>query len=357
MTVVQTSEPVEEDPAGLLELVDLEPETLLDELERRGWGDGLPVVPPTPERVDAMLAACGGDPDEVLGVLPPRRGAVTRRTVAINAVLAGCPPRVMPVVLAAARILGGPRFNLEAVNPTTHPVAPLVIVHGEAVERLGFNAGSGAFGPGNRANATVGRAVRLLLLHTAGARPGEGDRSTQGQPSKYTYCVAENLPASPWGSYAASRGVDAPSAITVAPVENPHNVADHEDDSPEKVLDKVASNIASLGSNHSCILGNEVFVALGPEHAASIAGRKWSRADVAGYLQQRARIPAAQLIAAFDQRSWPRWMRGLEGDDLVPLIAEPDHLRLFVVGGPGKHSSVLPCFGTAPCSVTERLDL
>src|SRR5690349_4749832 len=155
-----------------------------------------------------MLAHADGPPDEVLAILQPRAGVVTRRVVAVNAVLAGCPPATFPVVLSAVLALARPEVNLRGVNATTHPVAPMVIVHGEIAERCGFNAGIGAFGPGNRANATVGRAVRLVLLHVAGARPGSGDAATHGQPAKYTFCAAEHLAASPWGSYAESRGVD-----------------------------------------------------------------------------------------------------------------------------------------------------
>ncbi|MGB1655508.1 MAG: TlpA family protein disulfide reductase, partial [Acidimicrobiales bacterium] len=145
-------------------------ETVLDIYERHGWGDGLPLEAPTTERVTAMLGSA--DPDEVIAVLPPRSGEATRRTIAINAVLAGCRPEHLPVLVAAVRALGHPDLNLRGVNATTHPVAPLLIVHGRAVADGGFNAGLGAFGPGNRANATVGRALRLILLHVAGARPG-----------------------------------------------------------------------------------------------------------------------------------------------------------------------------------------
>jgi hypothetical protein len=148
--------------------------------------------------------------------------------VAVNAVLAGCPPEVFPVVLTAALALSRPEANLRGVNATTHPVSFMTIVHGDIARTAGFNAGVGAFGPGNRANATVGRAIRLLMLHVAGARPGFGDAATQGQPSKYTYCAAENAEECPWPSYPASIGVNAASAVTVHCGENPHNVHDME---------------------------------------------------------------------------------------------------------------------------------
>ena len=234
-------------------------ETVLDIYEQHGWGDGLPLEAPTIERVATMLGST--DPDEVIAVLPPRSGEATRRTIAINAVLAGCRPEHLPVLVAAVRALGHPDLNLRGVNATTHPVAPLLIVHGRAVADGGFNAGLGAFGPGNRANATVGRALRLILLHVAGARPGPGDASTQGGPAKYTYCVGENLDESPWGGYARSIGVDTPSAITIHCGEAPHNVHDMESDEPARILDKVASAMTSTGQNNAPISQGEYFVA------------------------------------------------------------------------------------------------
>src|SRR5690348_8175869 len=150
----------------LLELAADDPDALLELYARHGWGDGLPMVAPTPARVEAMLEALGQvDPDEVLATLPPRFGEATRRMVAVNAVLAGCPPACMPVLVSAVRALGRPELNLRGVNATTHPVAPLLIVHGDVVEAAGYNAGIGTFGPGTRANATTGRAIRLILLH------------------------------------------------------------------------------------------------------------------------------------------------------------------------------------------------
>ena len=330
----------------LIEIDDDEPETLLRELAARGWGDGLPVVAPTPERVDTMLTAATGDPDEPLAVLQPRRGLVTRRAVAVNAVLAGCTPDVFPVVLTAVRALCRPEVNLRGVNATTHPVAPLVIVHGEVIERAGFNAGAGAFGPGNRANATVGRAVRLVLLHLAGARPGSGDAATQGQPSKYTYCVAENLAESPWEGYAPSRGVDAPSAVTIHCGENPHNVHDQEaDGDPQLILGKIASAMTSLACNNAPISQGEWFVVLGPEHAQSLASAGLERRDIASYLFDHARVDAGVFRRHFSELAWAEWMKLAADDQALPMTEHPDNIRVIVVGGPGKHSAVIPSWG------------
>jgi hypothetical protein len=329
----------------LFEVADDSVDGVTEAFAARGWGDGLPLVPPTPKRVDAMLAQAEGDPDEVLGVLPPRFGELTRRIVAVNAVLAGCDPSVFRVVLTAARALAREEVNLRGVNATTHPVAPLVIVSGDIVEQAGFNAGIGAFGPGNRANATVGRAVRLVLLHVAGARPGDGDASTQGGPAKYAYCVAENLAASPWESYPRSRGVDAPSAVTVHCGEAPHNSHDMDSDVPWRILDKLASAMASLGVNNAPISQGEFFVAMCPEHAATAAASGWARSDVASYLYERARLPAGLFRAQFSPLAWAPWMKSVPDDHLLPMTGHPDNIRVFVCGGAGKHSSVIPSWG------------
>jgi hypothetical protein len=342
--------------AELVEVPADSPEAMFDLLDARGLGDGLPVVPPTPERVDAMLAAADGDPDEVLFTLQPRAGIVTRRVVAVNAVMAGCPPATFPVVLTALRALAHPEVNIRGVNATTHLVAPMVLVHGEIVQSAGFNAGVGAFGPGNRANATVGRAVRLVMLHVAGARPGSGDAATHGQPAKYTFCAAENLDATPWESYPASRGVDAASAVTVHCGEGPHNVHDAEAaGDPALILDKIASAMTSLGQNNAPISQAEYFVVLGPEHAASLAAGALTREDVAAYLFDRARLPASLFRRHFQELAWARWMKIVDDDHLLPMTGEPDNIRVVVSGGPGKHSLVVPSWGMTR-SVTLPLE-
>lgn len=332
-------------PAAI-EIVEDSPEAMNALLDERGLGDGLPVVAPTRARVEAMLAFATGDPDEVLFTLQPRSGIVTRRVVAINAVMAGCTPEVFPVVLTAVRALAQPEVNLRGVNATTHLVAPMIIVHGEIVERAGFNAGVGAFGPGNRANATVGRAVRLVLLHVAGAKPGFGDAATHGQPAKFTFCAAENVAATPWESYPASRGVHAPSAVTVHCGEGPHNVHDAEAaGDPRLILDKIASAMTSLGQNNAPISQAEYFIVLGPEHAASIAERAMTRRDVSNYLFNVARMPARVFRTHFQELAWANWMKAVDDDELLPMTGDADNIRVLVSGGPGKHSLVVPSWG------------
>ncbi len=172
----------------------------------KGVTDGLPVVPPTRERVEHMLAGTGRARDELLGKMPPNYGRLTVEKAAINAVLAGCRPDYLPVVIAAAECACDPAFNLHGVATSTHFAAPLIVVNGPIRTRIGLNSAFGVFGPGYRANATIGRALRLLMINVGGARPGEISMSTLGHPGRYTYCIAENEDASPWPPYHAGRG-------------------------------------------------------------------------------------------------------------------------------------------------------
>ena len=203
----------------------------------RGWSDGLPVAPPTPQRVEAMLAATNLDSDHVVAEIPPIWGAATVEKLAINAVMAGCLPEYLPVLIAAVEAIADPVFNLYAIQATTHPCAPLLIINGPIREALGMNYSSGSFGPGWRANATIGRAMRLVLLNVGGGYPGVGDMSTQGAPSKFSYCVAENEEENPWEPLHVERGFRPDqSAVTVMAGEPPHNINDHSGRSADDIL-------------------------------------------------------------------------------------------------------------------------
>lgn len=333
--------------------------TLLDAFSADGWGDGLPVVTPTQERLEAHLETVAVDGDLVLGSMPPGQGQVTPAKVAGNAILAGCTPETFPVVLTAVIAMLTPSFNLNGLQTTTHPVAPLLIVSGPVVERLGVNAGAGCFGPGTRFNATVGRALRLVLLHIGYARPGERDRATQGQPSKYAFCIGENSAQSPWAPYPqAHAGLEARAdAITMFGGENPHNVNDHVSTSADGVLDSVAAVIANPASNPAHYTQGEIFVVMSPEHAATVAKGGFDRADVQAYLFQRARLPLWRLRRGgmWGMQAWAPWMEAItDPDALIPPVRSPDGFRVLVAGGPGKHSSVLPGFGASNC-VTRRI--
>jgi hypothetical protein len=342
----------------VIDVADDSPEGMYDLMEANGWGDGLPVVPPTPDRVDRFLEHYPGPADQVLAVLPPRMGQATVRIAAVNAVMAGCPPEVFPVVCAALRALGQPQFNLRGVQATTHSVAIMLIVHGQIADDGGFNAGLGAMAPGNRANATAGRALRLVLLNCAGGRPGTGDASTQGAPSKYTFCFAENAVASPWPSYPASLGLTAASAVTVAGVEGPHNSHDMWSAEPHLVFDKLASVMSTLGSNNAAVADSEFFVLLCPEHAQLAAQAGWTRRDVQLYLHHRARVPMGLRRRHFGPNGPMRirWAKSLGDEELVPMTLDPDDIHVMVAGGAGKHSSVIPAWGSMSRSVTAPIE-
>ena len=174
---------------------------------RRGWSDGLPLIPPTAERVGELLAAVERDPLEIIGVLAPRQGEATVQAIAVNATMAGCRAQQFPVVLAAVEAIAQPPFNLDGINATTHPCAVFVLVSGPAARAAGVHGGAGCFGPTFPANATIGRAVRLAQLNIAGATPGRGDRATQGTPAKFAFCAAEREDASPWRPFQTTRGL------------------------------------------------------------------------------------------------------------------------------------------------------
>lgn len=338
--------------------VTTDPLALLEQAEAEGWGDGLPLIPPTAERILRVCQRANMDPDSRMGAIPPSNADLLISKVAANAVMAGCSEELFPVVLTAIEAMLEPEFNLYGIQSTTHPVAPLVIVHGAAVDDLRFNAGPGTFGPGWRANATVGRAIRLCLLNIGGARPGERDRATQGQPSKYAFCVAENQEASPWRPYVVDHGLSATeSAVTIFGGENPHNVNDHVSTSAEGILYTISSAISTIASNSFYYTQGEVFVMFGPEHAATLAAGGFDRPDVQSYLFENARIPLAELKRGgmYGMDSWPRWMlAGATDATRFPPVTKPDAFRILVVGGPGKHSCVLPGFG-ATNSVTRPL--
>jgi hypothetical protein len=317
---------------------------------KRGWSDGLPVVPPTPERVESMLAATGLDSQYVVAEIPPNWGAATVEKLAINAVMAGCLPEYLPVLIAAVEAMSDPAFNLYAVQATTHSCAPLIIINGPIRESLGVNSSSGCYGPGWRANATIGRAVRLALLNIGGARPGAGDMSTQGAPSKYSYCVAENEEQNPWEPLHVERGFQpGQNTVTVLAGEPPHNVNDHTSQSAEEVLTIIAGAMAVTGANNA-YTGGETLLALGPEHAATIAKDGFTKQDIREWLGQHALVPLERYT---HDTLLERFGRVPEGP--VPMVRTPEDLAIIVLGGPGKHSSWVPTFGGTTRSVTREI--
>ena len=319
-------------------LLDDDPMVMLAEFSAREWCDGLPFVPPTPERVAVMLG--GRDGAKSLGAMPPLWRQATVEKLAVNAVMAGCEPAAFPIVLAAVEAMLDPAFNLYGVQATTHPVAPLLVVNGPYGRRLGLHGGSGCFGPGFRANATLGRAIRLILLNVGGAWPGRYDMATQGSPAKYAYCIAENEEAAPWGPL---RDGD---IVTVYGGEGPHNVNDHVSTTASGILANVADTAVSLGSNVGWYFSQaQLMVVLGPEHARTIAADGFTRADVQRFVYENARQPLSlmRLGGMYGMQDWPAWMNATTDPDArLPRVPSPDDVFVVVAGGSGKHSAVIP---------------
>jgi hypothetical protein len=324
----------------------------------RGWTDGLPIVPPTEERVQAMLA---GMPwrkaDDVISVVPPRMGAASMRQIAVNAVMAGCRPEYLPVVVAALQAVSEPEYGLSHRQTTTHAGAPLVIVNGPIVSELRINCGRGVFGPGWRANATIGRALRLTLVNIGGAGPGV-DASQTGHPGKYTYCIAEYEAASPWEPLHVERGFARDeSVVTVVNTEAPHSMTENIQTDPDEIVRTFASCMATLGVNNLYSQGNPVLV-LGIEHAQHIAAAGWSKQDVQKALFERARQPWG-LMKNRGKSKGPRFPEFVDRSDdksMVPVVWEARDLITIVAGGPGGKSMFLPTAGGQSLAVSKRIE-
>ncbi len=324
----------------------------------RGWTDGLPIVPPTEERVRAMLTGMPGhDADELVSVVPPKNGRATMRQIAVNAVMAGARPEYLPVVVAALQAVSEPQYGLSHRQTTTHAGAPLVIVNGPIAGRLKINGGRGLFGPGWRANATIGRALRLVLVNVGGAGPAV-DASQTGHPGKYTYCIAEYESASPWEPLHVERGhAREQSVVTVVNTEAPHSMTENIQTDPDEIIRTFASCMATLGVNNLYSQGHPVLV-MGIEHAHHIAAAGWSKQDVKHALFERARQPWG-LMKNRGKSKGPRFPEFVDKNDdnsMVPIVWEAADLILIVGGGAGGKSMFLPTAGGQSLSVSKPVE-
>ena len=322
-----------------------------------GWTDGLPVIPPTPARVQQFIAASGLPADEVVAIIPPLDKPATVEKIAANAVMAGCLPEYMPVVIASIKASVMPKLNLRGMQCSTQISSPLQIINGPIRKSLDFNCGAGVFGPGWRANATVGRAFKLVLVNIGGAVPGVVDRATFAHPGKFTFCIAENEEQNPWEPYHVEHGFKPEdSTVTVYASEAPQNILVSElHDNPNQpyyLLDTIASMMADIGSNQA-YLGGEHIVGLSPDHAATIAQAGWKKVHIQKYLFEKARIPISELKKAgiygreVDKyHLWPRWIDRHDDDSLMPVARDASDIKIIVTGGPGLHSVYLPGLGS-----------
>jgi hypothetical protein len=332
----------------------VDPIAAIEYCYQQGWTDGLPVMPPTEERVAAFLAHLDRGGDEVVGMVPERRRRVTVEQVVANAVMAGCLPEYAPVVVAAVEAMLQPPFNLVGPSASLGGAAILVIVNGPVAEDLQINCHNNLFGPGHRANATIGRAVRLVLMNTCGAIPGLFDRSCLGHPGKYTYCIAENAEGSPWRPLHVERGL-APdvSAVTVFACEGPRQVRNGLSPTPEGVLTTVADVMSSLGtslttsgsvaSSASGTRQGEMVIVVAAEHMQTISRHGWSKRDIRVYLSAHARRTVADLKRG---GGLPGEVEPGDEQQHVAVVERPDDLMIVAAGGnEGAMSAVIPSWG------------
>ena len=308
----------------------------------QGWSDGFPLVMPTEAAVERFVATCHGD-NEPIDPISPRQVIPTLASLAANAVMAGCRPEYFPTVVAALRAVLTPDYNLHGTLATTHSCAPMLMINGPLRNTLAINCASNCFGQGFRSNATIGRALQLILLNVGGAKPGDMDRSTQGSPAKFAFCFGENEAESPWEPYHVRRGfgVDE-STVTAMAGEAPHNINDHGSTTGEGLLTTFAGTISSPGAN--TIYGKgPYFVIIGPEHAATLARDKFTIAMIQEQLYERSKVHISQ-VSKENQASYAG-MDHSPVNDHYYLTVSPDQIHVAMAGGPGKHSAFVPSFG------------
>jgi hypothetical protein len=320
----------------------------------RHWTDGLPIVLPTPRRVEALIRHVGRDPQESLGDIPPRGGAATIEKLAINAVMGGCRPEHFPVVLAAVEAMLDPAHNLNGVLQTTHMCVSLVIVNGPIARALRINSRDGVFGNGYRGNGAIGRGVRLALWNLGGAFPWDTDKSTLSHPAEYAFCIAEEEDDNPWRPLHVDRGCpEGSDAVTVFACEGPHSVFCY--GAPEEMLHVLADSMCALGNNNLHVLG-QTLVVLNPLNAEEFAKRGWSKDDVRLYLWENARRSVRDVRACgavhdqfrkmeIDAGRYPPRYDLDNPTTRVPVTARPEDIHIVVAGGRSYFAAVLPGWG------------
>ena len=294
----------------------------------RGWTDGLPVIPATPEAVQKFVAASGRGADEVVGLIPPRKGRATVAVIAANAVMAGCRPEYMPVILAAVEGMLEPSYPLEFMQVTTNPMTPFLLVNGPVRRRLEINFGTGCLGPGWRANSTIGRAIRLIMINIGGALPGVYSKVSFGSPLRYSYMCAENEEENPWAPFHVDRGF-APDAstVTVFKASNFCNISGGEGVGPDEILRQIATNMPPMYGG-----GDGVLLLLGVNHARSLHEAGLTKRDIQERLWRLARLPVSYFAADFANTE----IAAGRGDgETVWRARSPDEIYLAVAGGPG----------------------
>jgi hypothetical protein len=294
----------------------------------QGWTDGLPIIPATMEAVQRFVAAAGRQAGEVIGIIPPRKGQATVEVLAVNAVMAGCRPEYMPVLIAALEGLTDKAFPLEFIQVTTNPMTPFLLLNGPIRQRLDINSGAGCLGPGWRANATIGRAIRLILQNVGGALPGVYSKSSFASPLRYSYICGENEEENPWSPFHVDRGF-APhdSTVTVFKASNYCNISGGEGVGPDEILRQIASNMPPMYGG-----GDGALLLLGVNHARSLHEAGLTKPALQQELWAMARMPEDHFAADFAamERNAGRGAGGV-----LWRTEAPERIHIVVAGGPG----------------------
>ena len=305
----------------------------------RGWTDGLPVIPPTPERVLRMLTGTTRSPQDIVAIAPPNLVELTVEKIAINAVMAGALPEYLPWIITALEAVCNDEFNMHGVLATTMPVGPVIICNGPGTKAIGMNSGVNVFGQGNRANLTIGRAVQLTIRNVGGGKPGEVDRATHGNPGKLSFCFAEDEAGSPFGTLAQERGI-APqqNAVTVFAGEGPRCVVDQAARTPEQLTNSFA---ACLRATHhpKSVLSFDAILVVSPDHSRVYAEAGWDREKILSELYARLNIPGTELVkGALDMAEG---LPAKFADRIVPKFKAGGILLAHAGGGAGLFSSII----------------
>lgn len=312
----------------------------------RGWSDGLPVIPPTEDRVVAMLEAARLRPADRIAYIDHRSVSITAEKVAINAVMAGCKPDYMPVVVAAVEAIGDPRWSYHGPGTSTAGAGVLIIVNGPIARELDVNAGDNLFGPGWRANLTIGRAVRLVMRNVCGSRPGTLDRGTLGHPGRLSYVIAENEAESPWTPLHVERGLrPEQSAVTVVAAEGPRQFYNQLSSTAEGVLTTLADDMRISGN----VMGQPHYViVLAGEHMRTIAADGWGKKEIRQFVWERTHNSHAHLKRTH-RMAGP--IQAGDEERMRPLVASPDDILVVAAGGrAGAFSCYIPGWSSARSS-------
>ena len=331
---------------------------------REKLSDGLPIVPPTRERVERMLDVVDCDPQEIIGPVPPKWAPATVEKITINAVMAGCLPEYLPVIIAAVEAMIEPRFNLYGVQATTGYVGPALLINGPIRKQHGINCDAGVFGPGYRANATIGRAIRLILITVGGGFPGDTDHSTFGWPGKYTFCFGENEENSPWEPYHVERGFKPEeSTVTVCGINGfipMHTAGNRGDQALSSLAEVIAMHHGGSHLDVGSFGGGTPLIALGIEDADIMARDDISKAEVKEYLWEHATIPFSSIP---DRRKGTKSDEELlkdspnvPPDGIVHLSTRSEDIMVVVLGGKHRYSVFLPMWtGRNTLSVIKKI--